>query len=226
MTPSWPRLLALLGLTALPVPLTSGVLWILGVTEAGRALGLRPAYLAFGVYAALSWCALAGVLALEGARLPDYGLRFAYSRARIGGAAIGFGAGIAIYGLVSAILSRLGLPQVAGMGFHAPTLREVIVLAGSAVVTAPICEEIFFRVLWVGALGRRMPVATAAALSIVAFSAIHYPYFGLGGAIFISVWSLVPLTLFLRWGDLTAPLTMHVLNNALAYLVGPLLLTR
>jgi membrane protease YdiL (CAAX protease family) len=92
----------------------------------------------------------------------------------------------------------------------------------SAVITAAFCEEVFFRVLWIGALRDRVPVWMAVILSLTAFAAIHYPYFGIGGVVFISIWALIPIGLFLAYEDVTAPVLMHVMNNTFAYVVVPL----
>jgi membrane protease YdiL (CAAX protease family) len=67
----------------------------------------------------------------------------------------------------------------------------------AAVLTAPICEELFFGVLWVGAFVAKVGRYPAVACSLLFFAAIHYPYFGIGGVIFIGAWSIVLLALFL-----------------------------
>jgi membrane protease YdiL (CAAX protease family) len=121
------------------------------------------------------------------------------------------------------VLSALGLPRVAGMDIGRPTLTAAAILVAGPVLVAPFGEELFFRVLWIGMLGQRVPRLLAAVAAIAAFSAYHYPYFGLGGAVFIAVWSIVPVTLFLWTKDITAPLLMHVLNNAFAYVLVPLI---
>jgi hypothetical protein len=40
--------------------------------------------------------------------------------------------------------------------------------------------------------------------------------------LFISGWALLPIALFLVFGDVSASVGMHVLNNAFAYVVVPL----
>jgi membrane protease YdiL (CAAX protease family) len=209
-----------LALTALPVVLTSALLrlpWSIAV--------LPPPYRDFAAYAAANWVTFALLLRVVGVRrLRDDGLRFLPTGRAVAAALAAFVAGLVVYGAVSALLARLGLPPVRGMDFAAPTPLQVAVLFLCVVVTAAFCEEVFFRVLWIGVLRRRMPVRVAGLVSIAAFAAIHYPYFGLGGVVFISVWAILPLWLFVSFGDLTAPLLMHALNNVFAYLVVPLLL--
>ena len=110
------------------------------------------------------------------------------------------------------------------MSYPRPGPLEATLLFGTAVVTAAFCEELFFRVLWIGALSEHVPTAAAVVASLVAFAAIHWPYFGIGGVVFISVWALLPIALFIALGDVSASLGMHVLNNSFAYVVVPLFL--
>jgi membrane protease YdiL (CAAX protease family) len=209
-----------LALTALPVLLTTVLLRLPWSIAA-----LPPPYRDFAAYAAANWLTFALVLRLVGRqRLRDLGLRVRPTGRAVGAALLGFVAGLVVYAVVSALLARFGLPPVRGMQFASPTALQGAALFLCVVVTAAFCEEVFFRVLWIGVLRRRMALWRAGAVSIAAFAAIHYPYFGLGGVIFISVWAILPLCLFVVFGDLTAPLLMHALNNTFAYLVVPLLL--
>jgi hypothetical protein len=50
------------------------------------------------------------------------------------------------------------------------------------------------RVLWIGALRERAPLGVAVTASLVGF-AIHWPYFGLGGVVFITMRALLPIGL-------------------------------
>ncbi len=214
-----------LALTALPVPLTTVLVRILAGPPLGVMLDpLRPPYRDFAAYAVANWLTLALVLRVVGLRhLQASGLAWRPTWRSLGAGVLGFMVGVGIYGAVSALLARLGLPAVRGMRFDAPTLPELTVLFLGVVISAAFCEEVFFRVLWIGVLRTRLATWLAALVSIAAFAAIHYPYFGVGGVVFISVWALVPVVLFIASGDVTAPLLMHVLNNAFAYIVVPLL---
>jgi membrane protease YdiL (CAAX protease family) len=212
--------LVALALTALPVLLTT----VLLRSSAGPPAYLSPPYRDFAAYALANWLTFALILQIVGRRrLRDYGLAIRATWRTAGTAVLGFVMGVFIYAAVSALLARLGLPPVHGMGFASPTAPEIVVLVLCVVISAAFCEEVFFRVLWIGVLRTRVPTWLAGATSIAAFAAIHYPYFGLGGVIFISVWALVPVALFVASGDVTAPLLMHALNNAFAYIAVPLL---
>lgn len=219
------RLAVILGLTALPVFLTSAALRLVASPPGAVAPGrLRPPYRDFAVYALANWITLALVVRVAGWHsLHAWGLRARMSRWSGVSACAGFVIGLAIYMAVSAALRRLGLPPIRGMAFASPTAFELAVMFFSVVVTAAFCEEVFFRVLWVGALRSFAPAWMTAVASIAAFAAIHYPYFGPGGVLFISVWALVPLGLFLWFGDCTASIAMHMMNNAFAYLLVPVL---
>jgi membrane protease YdiL (CAAX protease family) len=218
------RLTAALALTALPVLLTALLLRLTVLVPFAAPGWLRQPYGEFAAYALANWIAFALLLAVVGwDLLRGYGLRLRVTAARCIVAAVGFVAGVLIYLVVGALLRRFGLPPVRGMDIAAPTAAEAAVMLLSVALTAAFCEEVFFRVLWIGALRTVVPVWIAAATSLAAFAAIHYPYFGLGGVVFITVWALVPIAMFVVFGDVTAPVLMHVLNNTFAYVLVPLL---
>jgi membrane protease YdiL (CAAX protease family) len=112
------------------------------------------------------------------------------------------------------------------MGMHFDLHRPAVAIAVViwAVVTAPLCEEILFRGLAVEYLrAQHAPFWLIVLLPCVAFAAIHLPYFGLGGAMFILPWSLTVMAIRLWRDSLTPGWILHVLNNIFAYLVVPLL---
>lgn len=219
------RLGVALALTALPVALTSALLRLLQLPAFGWLHdALRAPYLDFAAYAVANWITFLIVLRVLGwVQLRAYGLRLRLTGRRIAMVLGAFALGLVIYSVVDALLRRWGLPPVAGMEIGAPSAGEAVLMLLSVAVTAAFCEEVFFRVLWIGGLRQVVPVWAAAVLSLAAFAAIHYPYFGLGGVVFITVWALVPIALFLAYEDVTAPVLMHVMNNAFAYVLVPLL---
>jgi membrane protease YdiL (CAAX protease family) len=221
---STPTLAAALVLTALPVALTSLTLRVLGSAPTADPPILRAPYWDFSVYAAANWISFALVLRIIGwRRLHAFGLRVRMNWRRLGAASVAFVAGLGIYGGVTWVLARWSMSSVQGMEFIAPSSVELATLFLSTAITAAFCEEVFFRVLWIGALRTVVPTSWAIVAASVAFAAIHYPYFGAGGVIFISVWATLPIALFLAFGDFTASLVMHAANNAFAYVLVPLL---
>jgi membrane protease YdiL (CAAX protease family) len=218
------RLGLALACTALPVVLTTVILRALRLPAFASAHAcMRSPYRDFVAYAAANWVTFAVVLGVVGREdLRRLGLRWRPTSIRVAVAIAGFVAGVVVYGAVSALLPRFGLPTVANMDIGTPTFGEAVIMLLSAVITAAFCEEVFFRVLWIGALRDRVPVWMAVILSLTAFAAIHYPYFGIGGVVFISIWALIPIGLFLAYEDVTAPVLMHVMNNTFAYVVVPL----
>jgi membrane protease YdiL (CAAX protease family) len=93
-----------------------------------------------------------------------------------------------------------------------------------AVVTAPICEEILFRGLTVQALqSRGFAQGITWLISTAAFAAIHLPYFGVSGMIYIFVWGGVVTSIRLWRKNLTPGLVLHVTNNIIVFLLIPLL---
>jgi membrane protease YdiL (CAAX protease family) len=213
-------LAAMLALSALPVLLTTALrvsLTAIGLLP--RLAGdLHPSLVAFTLYAVANWVTFALLLRVAGlTRLRALGLRLVLDGRRVAAALVALVVGFGVYGGVEWMLAALGLPGVAGMDYPPPAGGEIVLLLVCAVATAAFCEEVLFRVVWIGGLGTRLPPRLAAALAIVAFAVIHYPYFGVGGVVFVSVWAILPALLFLRFGDVTAPLLLHLLNNAFAY---------
>jgi len=113
--------------------------------------------------------------------------------------------------------------EMRGMGFHLDSIFVLSIVFFWAVVTAPFVEEVLFRGLAVAYLqARGWPAWAVGAASCVAFAAYHLPYFGIAGAIFILLWSALVVTIRLWRGSLTPGLVIHLINNAVAYIVIPL----
>lgn len=215
-----------LALTVVPVLLTR----VLGIGAAAsgataNVADLDPAYVRFGMYALANWIVLAVLVWMVGTRrLRALGVRLRLSVGRFGWAVVAFMVGLLVYQGTAFLAAALGLPALAGMDYAAPGAFELVLLVVFVVITAPVSEEILFRVVWIGGLGAHIPKWSAAALSILVFAAIHYPYFGAGGVLFVTAWALLPSWLFIKFGDVTAPLLLHVLNNIFAYILVPLYL--
>lgn len=219
-------------LKALPVSVLVLLFLPVALTSLMCATGMcafYPPFTSFAAYGLANWVGL-GLLAafLRWFRVPFSALGWRWPTLRDLLPAL-IMALIAIWGifpLATALNELLGTPM-RGMGFQIPTLGALGVTVFYAVVTAPFAEEVLFRGYGLGyLLARGLSPLAAAALMILAFAIIHLPYFGLGGGIFILLWGILPTALRLWRGDLAAAWLMHVLNNAFAYIVVPLFLTK
>jgi uncharacterized protein len=137
----------------------------------------------------------------------------------------GFLAGLIAFGvtipLVQAIGSGADLAE--GVGRVSALPLGVLVLL---VVTAGITEEILFR----GYPIERLAALTGnvwlgAIAAYVVFVGLHIPVFGVGGAIQIGAWSLVVTGLYVWRRNLAPCMIMHILNDAWAFLVIPMLVS-
>ena len=92
---------------------------------------------------------------------------------------------------------------------------SVVVLLGiSAVIVAPVAEEMFFRGFLVGALGRAWSAPIALLSSSAIFAALH---FDIGSMIPFALVGLVFGALYLRTGGIAAPVLAHLGFNLVGY---------
>ncbi len=208
-------------LLALPLALAAATATIY-VATAGRAPPPVPMGL---VYAAGCWLAVLSAWRWA-ARRGLTGAVFAFRRPRWCdwlGALAGLAASFAIFPLSQALTSRLGIPMH-GMRYDLADPWNIAALVAWVVVTTPICEEVLFRGLAVGALrSRRWPEWAVALVPTVAYALVHAPYFGWGGAVFILFWGAIPMALRLWRGSLTPGAIMHAANNLAAFVIVPML---
>jgi uncharacterized protein len=87
------------------------------------------------------------------------------------------------------------------------------------VVAAPVAEEVFFRGFFFGGLRSAMPLLPAALISGLLFGSIHLSGGNLAAAGMLSVLGMLLAWLYERTGSLWAPITLHAVNNALAFTV-------
>ncbi len=133
----------------------------------------------------------------------------------------GFLIGVVTFMISTPLVAALGLESTA-VGIQrlaqAPLgLRWVIVL------TAGITEEILFRgypIERLSALTGRLSLA--AVLTWAVFTLLHLPFWGLGGALQIGLWSVVIVWLYVRRHSLGACMGMHILNDAYAFILLPM----
>lgn len=142
----------------------------------------------------------------------------------VGATLVAFPVGLAVYQVATAVNDALGL-TFTGLDVALADPVALAVVAVGGVVVAPLVEEVLYRGLLLGyLLDRGWHPAVAGVAVVVAFAVVHLPNFGAGGAVFVLLWGLLPTALRLYFDDLTGAVGLHVLNNAFAYVVVPLLL--
>jgi membrane protease YdiL (CAAX protease family) len=217
------RLVPALACGFLPIVLTAMFFMFVGGRLDIIPGWLRGLPLVFTVYAGANVVVVALVVGLLGSeQLRALGLALRFTKSKVTLAFLAFTLGVTVFGIVNWSLSGLGLPVVKGMpnALSAPQMLLLFVTVGLVV---PFCEELLFRTVWFMGLLQRLPAAVAVVVATAAFAAIHIPHFGVGGMVFISFWTLIPIGLYAYTGDITAPWLMHALNNTFAYVVVPAL---
>jgi len=136
---------------------------------------------------------------------------------------IGFLLGGLIIMFTMPLVSALGLGSTEGgvrkLGEFSFLLRVGMVL------TAGITEEILYR----GYAIERLYALTgqpklSAGIAYLVFVALHIPFWGLGGTIQIGLGSIILYALYLCRRNLLACMLMHLLNDAVAFLLVPVFL--
>jgi membrane protease YdiL (CAAX protease family) len=174
---------------------------------------------------AASWAAtfliLGLVVAWERRPLASIGFRSAGWRGLLLGVA-GF--------LLGALLFIATAPLVLALGLEGttPGIMRLAQLSlaerAMVVVTAGVTEEVLFRGYPIERLaGLLGGVGRAATIAYLVFVALHLPFWGPGGTIQIGAWSVVVTWLYVKTRSLLPGMLMHLLNDAYAFLLLPLL---
>ncbi|MHB1415427.1 MAG: CPBP family intramembrane glutamic endopeptidase [Chloroflexota bacterium] len=137
-------------------------------------------------------------------------------------ALVAFLVGIVAFAITTPIVSALGL---GGTGSGIEQLARIPIGWRVALpLTAGITEEILFRgypIERLNALTGR--IGLGAAIAYAMFVMLHVPFWGLGGAIQIGVWSVVVTLLYVWRRNLPACILMHILNDGYAFVLVPAL---
>lgn len=83
----------------------------------------------------------------------------------------------------------------------------------SACLIAPLAEEVLYRGILFRALGNRMGVAAAAALSAIIFSAVHF--YDLQGFLSVALFGFVAALLYAGTGSLVSVILLHAVHNVM-----------
>lgn len=142
---------------------------------------------------------------------------------------LGLGLMAYLLATIALMISDFILPTIGFEPIRAlqPTLRGfgVPVLLG-LFLTGTLLEEIFYR----GYLIERLTVVLkhrwlAGIVSWLAFTLVHLRFFGVGPTIDISILSAALVLLYLKEKSIWPCIVLHGINNILAYLVFPLLMS-
>jgi len=178
-------------------------------------------------YAIANWiCFIAIVVLLVkklGIRLSNLSFRHRLAKFDIL-VAIGFAAaGIGLFISLDPLFAQLGM-RMPAMEYHITGAIDIILLVIYAVVTAPFCEETFFRAYGISCLrGLTNRTWLAVLISLLGFGAIHLFSFGLRGFIEIGlIWGILPSVLYLWRKNIFPCIIMHSLNNLFFYIIVPL----
>jgi membrane protease YdiL (CAAX protease family) len=135
--------------------------------------------------------------------------------------------GVLIYSAIESVLESLNInmywrvQREAHLILRTPTDYLLTILF--AVIVGPVCEEIIFRgYILATFVEKGYGKLSAIVWSGLIFSSVHI-YHGPGVLLFIFLWSFIPAILYLRYGNLYPGIIMHALNNAIAYMLVPVL---
>jgi uncharacterized protein len=164
------------------------------------------------------------LLRRRGVGLPMLGLRIPRPREWLLAAGAGLLMILAVYPLARLLVQALGFGPPRGFAISsspADIIGAILVLG----LLIPLAEEILFRGFLIGLLREKFGSAWLAGLvGALFFAAVHLPRMGLGGALFILLWSAVPVALFLWTRNVFVTSGAHSINNLFAYVVVPLFL--
>jgi membrane protease YdiL (CAAX protease family) len=164
------------------------------------------------------------LLRRRGVSLPTLGLRIPRPREWMLAAGGGLLLILAVYPLARLLVQALGFEAPRSFALSASTngIIGAILFLGLLI---PLSEEILFRGFLIGLLREKLGSAWLAGLvGALFFAAVHLPRMAAGGALFIFLWSIVPVALFLWTRNVFVTSGAHAINNLFAYVVVPILL--
>ena len=139
-------------------------------------------------------------------------------RLGLGGCLVGFTLTRGVLAVASTIASALGAPAMQAVTVRSPGVAEGTLLAVTALVTAPLLEEVVYRGLLqtvlLGLLGRSARVAVIL-LAAGTFALVHLPGGGWAGVAGLMVLGVVLGVLYERTGSLLPCVVAHAGYNAL-----------
>ncbi len=201
-----------------PGGVTSGI----SMTEMTTAIMKNPAILMVLVLCAQVGFLIIAVRRLRAAKKAGETIPLLLAGDRKQAILAGIAAGIAMLAfgwLYSVVMKALLGPTATVSVFDALSsfalpAQILILLVGG--VAGPMCEELFFRGTMFGSFVGAGHIRFGAIVSALAFAVAHL---NPNGAIFYIVFGLVTAWLYRRTGSILAPMTTHVLNNIVVFLL-------
>jgi membrane protease YdiL (CAAX protease family) len=132
-----------------------------------------------------------------------------------------------LYYLVQRLMGAAGIAMFWNEeGFFAlDSVRRLVVVVIATLVIAPLAEEMIYRGYVLKALLARLRTPAAALLSALVFASIHVGI-GFGLAVYIFLGALILAYLYIKFKNIYPCVLMHLLNNAVAYIVIPLMVSK
>jgi membrane protease YdiL (CAAX protease family) len=152
----------------------------------------------------------------------DVGMRD-FRPSHMGWAFLFFLVGVLVWGIVSALLAKVGLTTDWGSEIQFSQPIEVVIIFVYAVIAAPLAEELLFRGFLITSVGKLIQPWMVAFISILVFSVYHWLGFGLVGGLLMLFWAPLPTILFVWKKSLYPAMIMHAINNLFAYVLLGLL---
>lgn len=131
---------------------------------------------------------------------------------------------VAVVAIVSAVVPGLNVDQEQEIGFkNAVGFIALSLTFVSLVILPPLTEEIVVRGFLYSSLKKALPLIGAVVMTSLIFAVAHLPMGGAAGPLYIAaidtfVLSLVLIYLREKTGGLWAPVTLHAIKNAIAFL--------
>jgi len=155
----------------------------------------------------------------------SFGLRGRLSMGAVVQALAAVAVACLLYLLIDWALGRVGI----GMYWenrpnrlHLVTSLDYSLVVFFAVLLGPLVEELVFRGYALTMFLERTSRARAIVWSALVFTSVHL-VIGPGTLVYIALWSLIPAYLYLRYRSLYPCIVFHMVNNAIAYLVVPMM---
>ena len=180
------------------------------------------------VVAAANWATLAVVALLmrpAGLKFREIGLGRPELRHFVAGFFF-FLLGVGLFYLVLVLAAKVAPGAcVRGMAFHLAGWRTWPIVVFAALLTMPVCQEILYRGYAIKVMGDRLGSYWAGGVvSCIVFGLVHLPHFGTVGAVALTVWSVLPMFLFIWMRSVYPGMVMHFLNNLWAFILLRLIL--